>query len=244
MHAGASFQGVRTLLEVGCGVGAQTEVLLRRWPELSIVGVDVSEANLVAAREHLESLGPSATGRWELHHADAADLDVEVGRCDGAWLCWVLEHVPDPARVLAELARVLKPGSPVVVNEVQNASLFLSPYSPATLAYWTAFNEHQCELGGDPFVGAKLGNLLKHVGYRDIHTEVRAVLLDSRAPQERAAFLTYWTDLLLSGAPGLLSAERVTQEQVQGLERELSTVGSDPDAVFFYAFVHARARVG
>ena len=63
---------------------------------------------------------------------------------------------------------VLRPGSPVVCNEVQNASFFLSPYSPETLAYWTAFNDHQLELGGDPFVGAKLGSLLQRVGCRDV----------------------------------------------------------------------------
>ena len=66
-----------------------------------------------------------------------------------------------------------------------------------------AFNDYQLELGGDPFVGAKLGNLLQAVGYRDIATEVRPIHLDNRAPGERAEFLAYWTELLLSGAPGL-----------------------------------------
>jgi len=242
VHAGADLRRVRTLLEVGCGVGAQTEVLLRRWPDLSVVGVDASEDNLAAAREHLADLGAWAEGRYELVRGDAAQLAVEPGRCDGAWLCWILEHVPDPERVLAEVRRVLQPGAPVVVNEVQNATLFLSPYSPATLAYWAAFNDHQYDLGGDPFVGAKLGNLLQRVGFQDVRTEVRPILLDNRAPGERAEFLAYWADLLLSGAPGLLEAKRVTREQVEAMKQELSRVGHDPDAVFFYAFVQACAR--
>jgi hypothetical protein len=52
-----------------------------------------------------------------------------------------------------------------------------------------AFNDHQLELGGDPFVGAKLGNLLQSVGYRDVATDVRTFHLDNRAPAERAEFL-------------------------------------------------------
>src|SRR6185436_12497178 len=106
-----------------------------------------------------------------------------------AFLCWILEHVADPSLVLAEVRRVLRSGSPIVVTEVQNATFFLDPYSPNTLAYWTAFNDHQLAIGGDPFVGAKLGNLLLRNGYRDIFTEVKTIHLDNRTPGERAEFL-------------------------------------------------------
>ena len=59
------------------------------------------------------------------------------------------------------------------------------PYSPNTLNYWRVFNDRQLELGGDPFVGAKLGNLLQAVGYRDVVTEVKIIHLDNRHPAER-----------------------------------------------------------
>lgn len=243
VHAGLELQRVRRLLEVGCGVGGQSEVLLRRWPELHLLGIDANPVNLAAARETLDGLAWAA-GRYELREGDAAMLEVEPGSCDGAFLCWVLEHVADPARVLSEVRRVLQPGSPVVCSEVQNASLFLSPYSPATLQYWSAFNDYQYDLGGDPFVGAKLGNLLQRVGYRDITTEVRTVLLDNRSPGERADFLEFWTDLLLSGAPGLLEAGRIEPTLVETMRAELRQVAHDPDAVFYYSFVQAKARVG
>jgi hypothetical protein len=138
--------------------------------------------------------------------------------------------------------RVLVPGSPVVCSEVLNATFFLDPYSPDTLRYWTAFNEHQLALGGDPFVGAKLGNLLQSVGFRDVTTEVKTFHLDNRDPVERAEFLAYWSDLLLSGAPGLLDAGKVTEEVVDGMRRELARVSRDPNSVFFYSFIQARAR--
>jgi hypothetical protein len=151
--------------------------------------------------------------------------------------------VPDAALVLSELRRVLRPGSPIVVSEELNTSFFIAPYSPCTLAYWTAFNDRQIELGGDPFVGAKLGNLMQRGGYRDITTDVRTIHLDNRAPGERAEFLAFWIELLLSGAPNLLEAGKVSEETVEGMKTELDEVAHDPDAVFFFSFVQARARV-
>ncbi|MCA9549398.1 MAG: methyltransferase domain-containing protein [Myxococcales bacterium] len=243
VHAGLPFQRARNLLEVGCGVGAQTEILLRHFPDLHVTGLDASPPNLERARAFLAQQ-PVAMGRYELVEGDAAELEVPTDHFDAAFLCWILEHVADPARVLSEVRRVLRPGSPLVVTEVQNATFFLDPYSPNTQAYWSAFNDHQLALGGDPFVGAKLGNLLQRLGYRDIQTEVRVIHLDNRAPAERAEFIAYWTDLLLSGAPVLLGAEKVSQAVVDGMKAELKEVGRNPDAVFFYAFVQARARVG
>lgn len=241
IHDQLPYRRVRHLLEVGCGVGAQTDILLRLWPELRVTGVDASEANLDVARAHLAGV-PWATDRYALHLGDAATLDFEADAFDGAFLCWVLEHVSDPARVLAEVRRVLRPGSPTVVTEVQNATFFIDPYSPNTLAYWMAFNDLQFELGGDPFVGAKLGNLLQRVGYRDITTKVRTFHLDNRRADERAAFLAFWTEMLLSGCGQLLSSGKVTEEVVEGMKDELKVVARSPDAVFFYSFIQARAR--
>ena len=242
IHGDLPFARCRKLLEPGSGVGAQTEILLRYFPELTVTGVDASPPNLEAAREALGAQ-PWLSGRYEFVHGDAAELPFPVDSFDGAFLCWLLEHVGDPARVLSEVRRCLRPGSPIVVNEVQNATFFLSPYSPNTIAYWAAFNEHQWELGGDPFIGAKLGNLLLRVGYREVQTLVKTIHLDNRRPGERAEFLEFWSDLLLSGCQGLLAAGRTTPDVVAGMQRELRAVGRDPDAVFFYSFIQARAVV-
>jgi SAM-dependent methyltransferase len=242
VHEGLPFRRARQLIEVGCGVGAQTEILLRRWPELSVTGVDASPTNLERARSNLTALG-WLEGRWTLSLQDAARMSFPADSFDAGFVCWLLEHVADPTRILAEMRRVLRSGSPVVVTEVQNASFFLDPYSRHTQAYWLAFNDHQLELGGDPFVGAKLGNLLQSGGFRDITTAVRTIHLDNRAPGEREEFLGYWTELLLSGAAGLQAAGKVSEETVRGMEEELAAVAHDPDAVFFYSFVQATARV-
>jgi ubiquinone/menaquinone biosynthesis C-methylase UbiE len=242
VHDQLPFRRSRQLLEVGCGVGAQTEILLRHFPELHVTGIDASESNLGAARDHLTRLG-WAEGRFDLVHMDATRMQFPADRFDGAFLCWILEHVANPTQVLSEVRRVLRPGSPVVVTEVQNATFFIDPYSPHTLAYWRAFNDYQMDMGGDPFVGAKLGNLLLTTGYRDITTKVRTFHLDNRHGGERAEFIAYWTELLLSGCEGLLAAGRVSLETVEGMKEELREVAHNPNAVFFYSFVQARAKV-
>ena len=236
------YSGVRRLLEIGSGVGAQTEILLRRFPDLHATCVDLNEAQLGAARANLGSMS-WLEGRYDLHLADATNLAFEPRSFDAAFLCWVLEHVPSPARVLNEVRRVLAPGAPVYITEVMNSSFLLDPYSPNVWRYWMAFNDFQYESGGDPFVGAKLGNLLLAGGFRDVSTVVKTFYFDNREPARRKTMIAFWEELLLSAADQLLAAQRVTPDVVDGMRREMHQVQNDPNAVFFYAFVQARATV-
>jgi ubiquinone/menaquinone biosynthesis C-methylase UbiE len=236
------YSDARRLLEVGSGVGAQTEILLRRFPDLHATCVDLNEAQLATAKDNLGGM-PWLDGRYALRQADATDLPFEARDFDAAFLCWVLEHVPSPARVLSEVRRVLAPGSPVWITEVMNASFLLDPYSPNVWKYWMAFNDFQIEQGGDPFVGAKLGNLLLAGGFRDVRTDIKTFHLDNREPARRKTMIAFWEELLLSAADQLLAAGCVTPQIVDGMRREMHDVQSDPDAVFFYSFVQARATV-
>lgn len=236
-----NLSGVHELLEVGCGVGAQSEILLRRFPDLKLTGVDRSRKQLGSAQNFLSQLG-YAQGRFRLQEEDATALSFKAQSFDGAFLCWILEHVPEPHRVLSEVRRVLRPGSVVYITEVMNSSFFLDPYSPNVWKYWMAFNEYQLDHTGDPFVGAKLGNLLMQGGFKDIHTEIKTWFLDNRYPQERQDCVNYWKELLLSASEQLLEAGRVTQDVVDGVKNEMAKVANDPNAVFFYSFVQARAR--
>lgn len=241
VYRDVDFAGVERLLEVGCGVGAQTEILLRRYPELNITGVDFSQRQLTVARQRLQ--GSPWRERAELLHMDAEDLDFAPASFDAAFLCWILEHVLSPERVLAEARRVLKPGARLYATEVMNASFFLSPYSPNLQQYWLAFNDHQLAVGGDPFVGAKLGNMLLRVGFRQVETQVKTWHLDSREPHRRQQVLDYWSELLLSAADQLIAAKRVDEALVAAMSRELRQLRSNPDLVFFYSFIQATAQV-
>ena len=205
-------------------------------------GIDRSPRQLDQARSLLEGQA-FADGRYELQQMDAAQMDFGTGEFDAAFICWILEHADEPARILSEVRRVLKAGSPIVLNEVMNSSFFLDPYSPNTWKYWMAYNDFQLEQGGDPFVGSKLGNLLLQQGFDRIETEVKIWHFDNRHPSSRREVISFWTELLLSAADQLTEAEFVTKEIVEGMKLELKTVAHDPNAVFYFSFMQARAFV-
>ena len=238
---GVEFTPGARVLEVGCGVGAQTKLLLKRFPDITIDALDLSLEQLEAARHHLKR--ELKQGRVRLMQADASDLSaLEARAYDGAFICWFLEHVKAPVQVLQQTRARLKKGAPVFVNEVFNQALFIEPYSPAFLKYWFEFNDHQWESGGHPFVGASLGNLLTEAGFRGVETALRPVHFDSRHPKERARFTEYQKKELLSAAPALLKAGRVDRETVTKLKREFTRVERGEDAVFFAAWMHAVGR--
>ena len=91
-------------------------------------------------------------------------------------------------------------------------------------------------------MGGKLANYLIEAGYQNVTTKVLTYQFDNRMPKKRAAFIDYWTDLLLSGAPSLIKAGRVTPELVEEMRSESETLKTAPDAVFFYSWIQARAE--
>ncbi|MBV9040295.1 MAG: methyltransferase domain-containing protein [Acidimicrobiia bacterium] len=92
------------VLEVGVGTGIVAAGLGRLGRP--VVGVDVAAEMLARAHERLGS---------RVARADAHALPVPTASVDGAYLVWVLHVVADPAAVIAECARVLRPGSRLVV---------------------------------------------------------------------------------------------------------------------------------
>ncbi len=240
VYESIDFAGASRIVEAGCGVGAQTEILLERFPHLTIDGIDFSADQVARARERLA--GPLAKKQVTLTVGDASKMPFKDNTYDGAFVCFLLEHLAKPVDVLGELRRVLKPGGRVYCTEVLNATFFIHPYSPATLTYWFAFNDHQWNIGGDPFVGAKLGNYLMAAGYQNIATEVKSFHYDNRTPKMRGQMIEYWTRLLLSGVPALLGAKKIAPEVVTEMKQELGRLQTDPDAVFFYSCIQAKGQ--
>lgn len=237
------FSEVERLLEVGCGVGAQSEILLRRFPNIKkLIGIDLNSRQLTTCKNYLAQI-PYAKNRYEIKKMDASQMEFPARSFDGAFLCWVLEHVKDPTQVLSEVRRVVAPGGCVVVNEVMNSSFFLEPYSPNVWQFWMAFNDYQLEIGGDPFIGMKLGNLLLSLGFRDIETDIVTWHYDNRWPAKRKEHIEEWTALLLSAADQLIEVKYVTKDIVEGAKKEFSAVSNDPNSVFHFSFMQAKAKI-
>lgn len=96
-----------TWLDVGCGNGAFTELIVTRTNAAAVHGIDPSEGQLSFARTR-----PHAE-KMQLRQGTATELPYGDDMFDAATMALVLFFVPDPAKGVAEMARVVKPGGSV-----------------------------------------------------------------------------------------------------------------------------------
>ncbi|QGX40965.1 class I SAM-dependent methyltransferase [Permianibacter aggregans] len=241
IYQSVELRSVESLLEIGCGVGAQSEILLRRFPQLRLHGVDINEAQILQANANLaeSTIDPA---RYQFSVMNAAELQFPDQQFDAVFICWVLEHINDPLSVLREARRVLKERGVIYLTEVMNSSLLLSPRSFAVDRYWQRFNEVQQQQGGDPYVGAKLGNLLQAAEFRDIVLEPKSFHYDNREPEKRTAMLRYWTGLMLSAADAIRDAGGLNRADIQAMEADMHEREQRPETIFFYSFIQAKAH--
>lgn len=101
----------RRLLDLGCGTGQELLRLARRFPEAELVGVDLSEGMMRHCARNLRDAGVSA---W-LAYADAHALPFADASFDGVVQVGAVNGWGDKPRALAEVARVCRPGAPVVL---------------------------------------------------------------------------------------------------------------------------------
>ncbi|HEV7396853.1 MAG TPA: class I SAM-dependent methyltransferase [Pyrinomonadaceae bacterium] len=94
-------------LDVGCGNGAFTEMLVERCAPVSVQGIDPSERQLAYARTR-----PAAQGAL-FRQGDAMALPFPDDMFDAAVMPLVIFFVPDPAKGVAEMARVVCAGGTV-----------------------------------------------------------------------------------------------------------------------------------
>ncbi len=95
----------RRVVDVGCGGGLLAEAMALRGAH--VTGIDMGEAALGVARRHAEKSGVEVDYRATTAEALA---DEAAGEFDIVTCLEMLEHVPDPSRVVAACRRLLKPG--------------------------------------------------------------------------------------------------------------------------------------
>ena len=227
------------LLEIGSGVGAQTEILLRRFPHLSITGIEHEKSQIEKGIKNLNSKGCDMS-KISFIQQDAKNLDL-LQVFDSAFICWVLEHVSEPIKILQSMKTALLPKAKVVITEVFNATFYTYPVKEEINHYWKVYNDYQTAIGGDPEVGAKLGDLLEAAGYQDISLRSGGFHLDSRNQEEKRSVFTYWKNLMASGAPALIEEGLITEKEVLEMQLAMDELREMPNSIFYYRFIQATA---
>ncbi len=105
------------LADIGCGPGYLLAALARAFPDLDLVGIDLSEEMIAAARHNLEAAGLGA--RVDYRVGDSEQLPLEDNSLDFAVSSLSLHHWSDPPRALDEIYRVCKPGGQMLLFDLR-----------------------------------------------------------------------------------------------------------------------------
>ena len=179
LHADTAYPGGSRVLEVGCGVGAQTVTLAQRSPGARFTSVDISADSIAEAKRRADQAGLTNV---EFQQADIFALPFDAESFDHVFVCFVLEHLARPVEALAILKRLLRPGGTITVIEGDHGSTYFYPDSPAAHAAIQCQVTMQREAGGNALIGRQVYPLLVEAGFDAVRVSPRMVYVDASRP--------------------------------------------------------------
>lgn len=179
LHADTTYPAESTVLEAGCGVGAQTVLLAHNSPEAHFVAVDSVAHSLAIARERVASAG---LDNVTFEQADIFRLPYPDHHFDHVFVCFVLEHLRNPVGALRCLKRVIVPGGSLTAIEGDHGSTYFYPDSPAARRTIQCLIDIQAQMGGNSLIGRQLYPLLTGAGYGNVRVSPRMVYVDASRP--------------------------------------------------------------
>jgi SAM-dependent methyltransferase len=233
LHSDTAYPDGSKVLEIGCGVGAQTVPLAQRSPGARFTSVDLSADSIAEAKRKVVQAGLTNV---EFRQVDIFALPFSAESFDHLFVCFVLEHVARPPEALAILHRLLKPGGTITVIEGDHGSTYFYPDSSAAHAAIHCLVRLQQKAGGNALIGRQIYRLLAGAGFAAVHVSPRTVYVDSSRPDLVDGFTRRTFTAMIEGiresalAAGLIDAE-VFDTGVRDLHRTTAA-----DGVFCYTF--------
>jgi len=233
LHADTAYPPGSRVLEAGCGVGAQTVTLARRSPYARFTSVDVAPESVATARRRVQEAGARNV---EFAVADILALPFEPESFDHVFVCFVLEHLPDPAAALRALRELIRPGGTITVIEGDHGSVVMHPPSAAAEDAIECQVRLQRAAGGDALIGRRLYPLLASTGFAQPEVSPRTAYADASCPGLADALTRRTFTAMIEGtreaalAAGLIAPERF-DEGIRALHR-----ATEEDGAFAYTF--------
>ncbi|MEM1219265.1 MAG: methyltransferase [Bacteroidota bacterium] len=233
LHYDSIWEGGTHILEVGCGVGAQTEIIATQNPTCQFTSIDISGESIVRAKKRLQERGIENV---QLEELDVYELPKRSVSYDHIFVCFLLEHLTNPQEVLAVLYRVLKPGGTITVIEGDHGSTFFypdDPYARKLVRSQVALQERR---GGDANIGRRLYPLLTSAKFNRVQVSPRQIYVDrSRGALVQGFIEDTFTAMIAGMGTAMIAEGLVTKEE---LERGLAGLRrtEEADGVFSYTF--------
>lgn len=239
LHHDTRYPPGSKVLEAGCGIGAQTVILAKNNPGSAITSIDISEDSLQKAEEHLRTEGVTNV---TFRQADIFNLPFDHGSFDHIFLCFVLEHLPDPQRALEQLRLILRDGGTLTVIEGDHGSTFFHPENGDARRAIDCLVALQQRGGGNALIGRQLYPLVSAAGYHDVRVSPRMVYVDGSRPQMVEGFTKLTFTAMVEGVADEVERHGLMKRDdwARGIAALYRT--AEKDGVFCYTFFKATAR--
>lgn len=239
LHDDTRYPAGSSVLEAGCGIGAQTRILARNSPDARITSIDISHESLRLAEAACREAG---IANVTFRQADIFSLPFQPESFDHIFICFVLEHLAEPERALAQFLPLLKKGGTITVIEGDHGSTFFHPENADARMAIDCLVKLQKNGGGNALIGRQLYPLVAGAGYRDVWVSPRMVYVDSSRPQLVEGFTKLTFTAMVEGVGDeVLRQGLMTRDAWERGIAALNRTAED-DGVFCYTFFKATAR--
>lgn len=236
LHHDTFYPSGSKVLEAGCGVGAQTEILCRRCPGIELTSIDISAESITAAKARVEGLKyPNVSFK----QANIFDLPFNDESYEHVFVCFVLEHLSNPVEALQKLKRLVKKGGTITVIEGDHGSTFFHPDSEYARKGIQCLIDLQAASGGNSLIGRQLYPLMVEAGFDGVKVSPRFVYADASLPDMLESFTKNTFAAMVKGVEkDALAAGMINEEDFKKAIADLNRCAED-DGAFCYTFFKA-----